>query len=208
MNIPVDTEFTGEFNPSPVDFGTVAGGDTSLVTTVAEVLGPNQPFAVQSVVFIGGAPALGVTITQTTTTFTGDTIAITTTGATPPASYMGTIRMVVIDDVGLTIQIDVDFDFVAGVSFTEQVETLDPEVWWRFDEASGDVINVGNDAATGLDLVFAEGEIGDRRSTALTGAIGSLASNRGRAVLMAVAVWLTAFHKSKTSESVITTPSR
>ena len=153
MNIPVDTTYVAAYNPSPVDFGSISQ-ETSSVTTVLEITGGQLPYTIVSVIFLGGAPAAGVSLTLTTTDVTDDTVAITTTAATPPASYMGTIRARVDNGLGQSLTVDVDYDFVELAVFddiTAFLDSLSITHRWRLDEVSGVAADTGNGTTRDMD---------------------------------------------------------
>ena len=152
MNIPVDDTFQGAYDPSPVDFGNIAE-TTSTITTLLEIAGGTLPYTIVTVGFVGGAPAAGVSLTLTTTDVTDDTVAMTTTAATPLGPLSGTIRARVDDAASRSIQVDVDFDFVATELFTNISDFLDSLTIthrWKCDDVSGPVLDSG--AGTTRDL--------------------------------------------------------
>lgn len=156
MNIPVDTTFVAAYNPSPVDFGSLSQ-ETSSVTTVLEITGGVLPYTIVSVIFVGGAPAAGVSLTLTTTDVTDDTVAVTTTAATPAASYSGTIRARVDDAEGRSLTVDVDYDFVEIAVFADIESFLDSlsiTHRWKCDDASpGPMLDSGNGTTRDLAAV-------------------------------------------------------
>ena len=61
MNIPVDTAFRATWVPSPVDFGTIIGAATSVITALLdEITGGTPPYTINSIIFVGGPPAMNV----------------------------------------------------------------------------------------------------------------------------------------------------